>query len=317
MTIDLTTSFLGLPLRSPLVVSSSPRSEYVRNIERMADAGAAAVVFHSLYEEQFSGDAAAHHFRVTPSTYCERIAKAKGLVKIPIIASVNAMAGGEWIADVKMLETAGADAIELNIFNPPQSLERSSADIEAGHVELVERLVQAVGVPVAVKVSPFYTNLFGLASRLVAAGARGLTLFSRFSQIELGAGEGFPELPLSTPMEMRLPMHWLAVMSGRLATSFAATGGIQSAGDVARMIMAGADVTTVCSVLLRRGIAYLETLEEDLKSWLQDRGYARISQLRGLTAYPVTEEPARLERASYIRALTGSEHNLNSLAISS
>jgi len=313
MNPDLSVDYLGMKLRTPFVPSASPRSERVDNVERMADAGAAAVVFHSLYGEQCGAESCdGRLFRISPDLYCEHIREAKRRVSIPIIASLNVTNAGGWLDAAKQIEDAGANALELSIPRFPAVSYRSSDQIERETVEWVYLLHQTIDIPIAVKLTPFYTNLFHLASQMQDAGARGLTLFNRFVQPDLsGPGnEEFACVPLSTVMDSRLPMHWIAVMAPRLQMSLAASGGIQRAEDAAHLLQVGADVTMVCSVLLRRGVTYLAELEQALSSWMAQRGFTSIAQFRGTLGYSPWSEPADEERRTYIHTLTKSEHRL-------
>ncbi len=315
MTPDLTATYLGLTLRSPLVPSASPRSELVSNVERMAEAGAGAVVFHSLFAEQLE-PGHADDFKISPEEYCRHITTARQHVSIPLIASMNATVCGSWLDAARRIEDAGAHAIELNLYHGPEVSSKTSAQIEEDAIETVRRLTKTVTIPVAVKLTPYYTNLFHLARDFEFAGARGLVLFTRFSVPDPGAlhGRNFLTLPLSSPVDMQLPMHWIAVLSRRLGVSLAATGGIQRSSDVIRMIMAGADIAMICSVLLRRGISYLAELERGLVEWMNELGYSRIGDFQKCLSFPPESEPGITERKNYIRLLTHSEHALNSLA---
>jgi dihydroorotate dehydrogenase (fumarate) len=317
MNPDLSVEYLGMKLRSPFVPSASPRSERVDNVERMSDAGAAAVVFHSLYGEQCGAESPeSRAFRVSPDLYCEHIRQAKSRVPIPIIASLNVTATGGWLEASRRIQDAGADAIELSIPRFPEMSYRSSEDIENETIEWVYLLHQTVSLPISVKLTPFYTNLFHLASRIQDAGAKGLTLFNRFVQPDLASpGQGeFACVPLSTAMDSRLPMHWIAVLAPRLQMSLAASGGIQRAEDASHLLQVGANVTMVCSVLLRRGMTYLAELEQALSAWMTQRGYTSISQFRGTRSFSPWIEPADEERKNYIHALTKSEHRLEGAA---
>ena len=317
MNPDLTCTYLGLNLRSPLVPAASPRSEEVSNVERMADAGAAAVVFHSLFAEQMeAGGDRTGTFKISPELYCQHIAAARKRVEIPLIASMNATACGKWIEEALRIEEAGAEAIELNWYRGPEFSEKTSEQIETDAIDAVYALKQTVRIPIAVKLTPYYTNFSQFAARMNQAGADGLVLFTRFSLPELGtnANQRLLSFPLSGSMDMRLPMHWIAVLARRLNVSLAASGGIQRASDVIQMLMAGADVTMFCSVLLRRGICYLAELEHDLVEWMNEFGYTRIGDFRHLLSFPTDSHPDEIERKDYIRVLTGSEHSLNSVA---
>lgn len=316
MNPDLRVTYLGLTLRTPIVPSASPRSEHIENVQRMADAGAAAVVFHSLFGEQFQAGVAGGTgaFRVSPESYCDHIRGAKKLVPIPIIGSLNIRGAGDWTEYARRIEDAGADALELNVQHLPQMTYLSSGDIESEMVHTVYLLKQSLRIPLAVKLTPFYTNLFRLAAQLQEAGADGLTLFNRFAQPVIGDKEAeFEHVPLSGTMDMRLPMHWIAVLAPRLQLSLAASGGLQRAADVVRFIAAGADVTMACSVLLRRGIAYIAELEQSLSQWMSEHGHTRIADFKGTTSFSPWVDPGDAERREYIHVLGHSEHRLESV----
>jgi dihydroorotate dehydrogenase (fumarate) len=302
-----------MTLRTPIVPSASPRSERVENVQRMADAGAAAVVFHSLFGEQGQAGAAggAEEFRISPETYCEHIRAAKKLVPIPLIGSLNVRGAGDWVAHARRIEDAGADALELNIQNLPDMTYRPSGEIEREVAETVYLLKQSLRIPLAVKLTPFYTNLFRLAAEVQEAGANGLTLFNRFVQPAIGEKEAeFEHVPLSTTMDMRLPMHWIAVLAPRLQLSLAASGGLQRAADAVSFLAAGADVTMACSVLLRRGIAYIAELEQSLTQWMTEHGHTRIADFKGTASFSPWVDPGDAERKEYIHVLSHSEHRL-------
>src|SRR5574338_1017120 len=286
--MNLTTDYLGFKLRTPLVPSASPLSEKLDNIKRMEDAGASAVVFHSLFEEQLrpgnhqtrrasgnggelSRDALDDYseepdFKIDPEAYVSHIAKAKEAVRIPIIGSLNGSTFGGWQRYARAIEQAGADALELNIYNVPTDPERSAADIEAEYLSIVASIKRLVKIPVAVKLSPYFTNLSQFARRLDEQGANALVLFNRFYQpdIELETLDVSPNVLLSTPMAMRLPMRWIAMLYGRIGANLAATSGIHRASDALKMLMAGADVTMMCSILLRRGIDFIRVVEREM-----------------------------------------------------
>jgi dihydroorotate dehydrogenase (fumarate) len=313
MNPDLSVDYLGMKLRTPFVPSASPRSERIDNVERMADAGASAVVFHSLYGEQCDSETNdGRLFRISPDLYCEHIREAKRRVPIPIIASLNITHPGHWLDAAKQIQDAGADAIEVSIPRFPEVSYNSSEQIEHETVEWIYLLHQTISLPIAVKLTPFYTNLFRLASQLQDAGAKGLTLFNRFVQPDLSTPDNdeFVSVPLSTVMDIRLPMHWIAVLAPRLQLTLAASGGVQRAEDAAHLLQAGADVTMVCSVLLRRGLTFLAELEQGLCAWMNERGHASISGFQGSLGYSPWSEPAEEERRTYIHTLTQSEHRL-------
>ena len=327
--MDLTTTYLGLKLRSPLVVSASPLSEDVDNIKRMADAGAAAVVLYSIFEEQLRQDRLELHrhlengtnsfaealsyfpepseYRLGPEEYLKHIAAAKKTTGIPIIASLNGSSAGGWTSFAKQIQAAGADALELNIYYIPTSLDLTGTEVEMTYLDILKAVKANVTIPVAVKLSPFFSNMANMAKRLDEAGANGLVLFNRFYQpdIELESLEVKPNILLSTPMAMRLPLRWIALLYGQLNASLAATSGIHRASDALKMLMAGADVTMLCSTLLRHGIPQIAAIERDMIDWMDEREYESVEQLKGSLSQKNCAEPAAFERAQYMKALTG------------
>jgi len=327
--MNLTTTYLGLKLKSPPVPSAAqPLTENVENIKRMEDAGAAAVVMHSLFEEQLSlerrelfesmtqgTDSFAEaltffpepaSFQVGPELYLNNIQKAKESVQIPLIASLNGSTAGGWVEYAKKIEQAGADAIELNIYWIPTDPSLSSIRIEDTYVDILRSVKGQVNIPVAVKLSPFFTNFANMARRLEAAGADGLTLFNRFYQpdMDLESLEVTPNILLSTPMAMRVPLRWIAILRDQVGLSLAATSGIHRATDAIKMLMAGADVTMLCSALLRHGVKHLTTVEHDIRTWLEEHDYESVEQLKGSMSQKNCPDPAAFERAQYMRAVS-------------
>ena len=327
--MDLTTNYLGLKLRTPLVVSASPLSEEIDNIKRMADAGASAVVLYSIFEEQLRQDRLElnrnlengtnsfaealtyfpepKEFRLGPEEYLKHIAAAKKATKIPIIASLNGSSNGGWTSYAKQIQQAGADALELNIYYIPTDLHLTGTEVELTYIEILKEVKAAVKIPVAVKLSPFFSNFANMAKRLDDAGADGLVLFNRFYQpdIELETLEVKPNLLLSTPMAMRLPLRWVAILHGKLRANLAATSGIHRAVDVIKMLLAGADVTMLCSTIIRHGIPQIAMIERDLVAWLEEHEYESVAQIKGSLSQKNCAEPAAFERAQYMKALTG------------
>jgi dihydroorotate dehydrogenase (fumarate) len=326
--MKLATTYLGFKLRTPLVPSASPLSEKLDNIKRMEDAGASAVVFHSLFEEQLrpgnyhlrrgsgngdelSSDALAifsqePQFKVNPEMYANHIAKAKAAVRIPIIGSLNGSTFGSWQRFARQIEQAGADALELNIYSVPTDPDRSADQIETDYLTILASVKGVLKIPVAVKLSPFFTNLSKFARRLDQTGANALVLFNRFYQpdIELETLEVSPNLLLSTPMAMRLPMRWIALLYGRIGANLAATSGIHHGVDALKMLMAGADVTMLCSVLLRRGIEHIRVIESEMRQWLEEHEYESVDQIKGIMSQKNCPDPTVFERAQYMRALS-------------
>jgi dihydroorotate dehydrogenase (fumarate) len=327
--MNLSTIYLNLKLRTPLVVSASPLSEEIDSIKQMQDAGASAVVLYSLFEEQLRNERIemarhleqgtesfaealtyfpeAEEYHLGPSEYLKHILRAKSAVRIPIIASLNAAgAPGEWTQYARRIQEAGADAIELNIYSVPTNPNQTSAEIEQAYLDIVKSVKSEVTIPVAVKLSPFFTNFANMARRLDEAGADGLVLFNRFYQpdIDLESLEIKPHILLSTPMAMRLPLRWIAILHGKLRANLAATSGIHRATDVLKMLMAGADVTMLCSTLMRHGIRQIEIIEREMTEWMQEHDYESVRQLKGSLSQKKCPAPSEFERAQYMRAIS-------------
>jgi dihydroorotate dehydrogenase (fumarate) len=325
--MDLTTRYLGLNLRTPLVPSASPLSNEVDNIKSMEDAGASAVVLHSLFEEQVRGeqDAVQYHmmygtdsfpesltffpepaeFLTGPEEYVSKIRKAKESVGIPIIASLNGTALGGWVDYAKEIQQAGADALELNVYSVPTEMDRTSVEIEQDYIDIAKAVKSVVGIPVAVKLSPYFSNMANLAKRLDQAGVNALVLFNRFYQpdVNLDNLEVKTNIQLSTSHEMRLPLRWIAILYGRIKANLAATTGIHSAADVLKMLMVGADVTMLCSVLMKEGIDVIRRIETEMSEWLSAHDYQSVSQLQGSMSQKYCADPSAFERAHYMRAI--------------
>jgi len=302
--MDLTTRYLGLSLRSPLVPSASPLSEKMDNVRQMEGAGAAAVVFHSLFEEQI--EAVAPECRVDPATYLEYIAEAKRSVGIPIIASLNCTTLGGWLSYARRITEAGADALELNIYKIPTRTNVSGSTIENIYIDIVRSVRAATKIPLAVKLSPYFSNFTNMAASLDALNVDGLVLFNRFYQpdIDLEKMEVAPNLTLSTPADMRLPLHWIGILYGKIRANLAATSGIYQAHDVIKLVMAGADVTMLCSALMRYGITHIQRIEMDLAAWLEAHHHNSLCELKGIMSQQNCPDPGAFERAQYVRGLS-------------
>ncbi len=325
--MDLTTRYLGLNLRTPLVPSASPLSDELDNIKRMEDAGASAVVLHSLFEEQVRSeqDAIQYHlmygtdsfpesltffpklaeFSTGPEEYLNQIRKAKEAVRVPIIASLNGTGIGGWIDYAKQIQQAGADALELNVYSIPTEMDRTSAEIEQTYVDIASAVKSVVGIPVAMKLSPFFSNMAYMAKRLDQTGIDGLVLFNRFYQPDISLEELAVQtnINLSTTHDMRLPLRWVAILYGRVKADLAATSGIHSGEDVIKMLMVGADVTMLCSVLLEKGIPVIREIETEMSRWLADHDYQSVRQLQGSMSQKYCADPTAFERAQYMRAI--------------
>ncbi len=327
--MDLRTRYLNLDLSSPLVPSPSPLSESIDALRLMEDCGAGAVVLQSLFEEQIEQEALTlHHYmqhgtesyaeslsffpepipiRFGPHEYLEHVRKAREALDIPVIASLNGHTVGGWIDHARLIEEAGASALELNLYSIAADLNVGPDRVEERHLEVVRAVRGEVKLPLAVKIGPYFSALAHMARRLVAAGADGLVLFNRFYQpdIDLEALEVRPNVLLSTPQALRLPLRWIAILSGRIDCSLAATGGIHDHEDALKMLMAGADVTMLCSALLRHGVEHLREVRAGLQSWMEEREYASVSLLKGSMSQRSCPDPAAFERMSYMKALKG------------
>ncbi|MGC9292295.1 MAG: dihydroorotate dehydrogenase-like protein [Acidobacteriaceae bacterium] len=326
--IDLTTEYLGLKLKGPLVVSSSPLSGSLENIQRLEEAGAAAVVLPSVFEEQLALESNAldrdisrgaesfaeslsylpayEDYHLGQDAYLGLLKQAKNNSNIPIIASLNGATAGGWVRFAKEMEQAGADALELNTYSLATDPHLTSAAVEQGIVDLVRQVKQSVRIPVAVKLSPQYTSLPSLARQLDDAGANALVLFNRFYQpdFDIDGLNVVPKLALSGPEELLLRLHWTAILYGNLRAELAITGGVHSAEDVLKSIMAGAQVAMTASALLAHGIARLTTIQNDLLHWMEEHEYQSISQMRGSLSRRSVPDPSPFERGNYIKTLS-------------
>lgn len=307
-TVDLSTTYLGMKLRTPLVPSASPLSEEIDKIKQMEQAGAAAVVLHSLFEEQteVGSPASKPEFRVAPETYLKHIAEAKRCVKIPIIASLNCTSLAAWLSYARRIGEAGADALELNIYKIPTKTKVTGSTIEKGYIDTVRSVRAATSVPLAVKLSPYFSNFANMATCFDALHADALVLFNRFYQpdIDVEKMQVTPNLTLSTPTDMRLPLHWIGILYGKVRANLAATSGIYQAHDVIKMVMAGADVTMLCSALMRHGIQHIQRIEMDIVAWLEEHKYNSLSEIKGNMSQKNCPDPSAFERAQYVRGLS-------------
>ncbi len=326
--MDLTTNYLGLTLRSPLVPSAAaPLTEDISNIKRMEDAGAAAVVLHSLFEEQIKQERyeLEHHltyathsfaealtyfpepevFHVGPHEYLNHIRKAKEAVKIPIIASLNGSSTGGWTDYAQLIQQAGADALELNIYYIPTDMDLSGAQVEQNYFDIVSAVKSVVTIPVGLKLSPFFSNFAYMAKKFDELGADSLILFNRFYQptIDIDELEIKPLVLLSTPQAMRLPMRWIAILYGRISADLAATGGIHKGTEALSMLMAGAKITQLCSVLLRHGIEHIRVIETEMLHWMEEHEYHSVKQMQGSMSQINCADESEFERVQYMRAI--------------
>ena len=325
---DLTTTYLGLKLKNPLVASASPLSKKVDTVRRIEDAGAAALVMYSLFEEQITHESFEldHYLERGTHSYAEALSyfpdldyhnlwtepyldhlhKIKQAVSIPVIGSLNGISSGGWVEYAHRIEQAGADALELNIYYLPTDPDLSGAELEEDFVQLVRDVRAKVKLPIAVKLSPYFTALPNMARRFVEAGANALVLFNRFYQpdFDLEELEVVPNLILSTSHELRLPLRWIAILYGRIEADFALTTGVHSAQDVLKAMMAGANVAMMTSTLLENGVGRIMHLLTDLQEWMEEHEYESIEQMRGSMSQRAVAEPAAFERANYIKALS-------------
>jgi dihydroorotate dehydrogenase (fumarate) len=325
--MDLATDYMGLSLRNPLVASASPLSRTVDGVKRVADAGVGAVVLYSLFEEQILReseqnarmvDAGAEVFAESlsyfpavaedepgPRRYLSLLERAAAAVEIPVIGSLNGVTPGGWVDYSRAMQDSGAAAIELNIYSLPGDVHTSGRDVEQRHVDVLSRVKDAVDVPVAVKLSPYFSSTGEVALRLDEAGANGLVLFNRFLQPEIDADllAVVPEVSLSSPAEARLPRTWIALLYGRVQAALAATTGVETSTDVAKYLLAGADVVMTASALLRHGPAHATALLEGLGDWMRRKRFASVRELRGLLAVPADVGETTYERAGYVSAL--------------
>ncbi len=325
--MDLSSTYLGLKLRNPLVASASPLTEHVENFKKLEDVGIGAIVMHSLFEEQIKAEAAeleAHleqgtesfaesltyypnirDYHVGPEQYLANLEKGKKSVKVPVIASLNGSSAGGWLKYARNLEDAGADAIELNIYFIPTNPSVSSLEVERVSEDIVGLVKTKVKIPVAVKLSPYFSAMVDFAKRLETAGADGLVLFNRFYQPDIDLDELAvePKLTLSTNFEMRLPLRWVAILRGNLKASLAATTGIHEGQDAIKMILAGADATMLCSTLLKNGIGQVATVLKDMEDWIKAQEYSSIKEMKGILSHKKNANPEAFERANYLKTL--------------
>lgn len=330
--LDLSTDYLGMKLRTPLVPSASPLSEEIDNIKRMEDSGASAVVLHSLFEEQLRLERYElyHHlsystnsfaealtffpeadeFHVGPEIYLDHIQKAKQAVDIPVIASLNGISVEGLIDYAEKIESAGADALELNLYYIPTDMGLTSQQVESTYISILTSIKSKIKIPLALKLSPFFSSIAYSARRFAEAGADGLVLFNRFYQpdIDLETLEVRPNIILSTSHALRLPLTWIAILYGRIETDLAATSGIHSAKDVIKMLMVGANITMLCSTLLRNGIDEITQIEREMREWMEENEYESVKQMRGSMSQINCEDPSAFERSQYMRGLLSYVH---------
>ncbi len=329
---DLTTRYLDMELRTPLVASASPLSQEVSSVRQLEDAGASAVVLYSLFEEQLRRESLElHHFlsagtesypeslsyfpeppefRLGPEEYLDHIRKIKDAVQIPIIASLNGCSAGGWIDYATKIQEAGANAIECNIYWIVTDFGMTSAEVEQHYLDILWAVKAAVHIPIAVKLSPFFSNVGNMCKRLDAVGADALVLFNRFYQpdIDLETLDMKPNVLLSTPQSMRLPLTWIGILYGRIKANLAATGGVHGAEDAIKLLMVGANVTMLCSTLLRHGVKHLRTIEQGMREWMDAHDYESVKQMQGSMSQLRCPDPSAFERAQYMRAVNSMQN---------
>lgn len=325
--MDLTTSYLGISLKNPIVPSASPLSHTVDSMKRLEDAGAAAIVMYSLFEEQIAHDTAELNHYLTygtesfaesltyfpeggeynlgPEEYVELVYRAKKSLGIPVIGSLNGITSGGWTEYARKIQQAGADALELNVYYISTDPAMSGLDVEDRYAEVLHAVKRVVSIPVAMKLSPYFSSFAHFARRLDNAGVDGLVLFNRFYQpdFDLQELEVVPNVILSTPQAMRLPLRWIAILHGRVRAGLAATSGIHSAEDAIKMLMAGADVTMMCSALLKNGPEHITKTLQQMEQWMLENEYISVAQMKGSMSQKSVADPAAFERANYMKAL--------------
>ena len=325
--MDLSTNYLGLKLSNPLMPGASPLVDDLDVVRRLEDAGAAAIVMHSLFEEQLVGEQLASiyamemfadsyaealsyfprhdEFALDPDAYLEQIRRIKQAVSIPVIGSLNGTTCGGWLRHAALIEQAGADALELNVYHVPTDSHENGPSVEARVIDVLTAARTAVEIPIAVKLSPYYSSLPNLAAGLEFAGANGLVLFNRFYQPDIDPVEleCKPTLQLSDPSELLLRLRWLSILSPKFAGSLACSGGAHNALDAVKALMAGADVVQLVSALLQHGPEYLGVVRTELQRWMEENGYPSVRRMRGCMNHRHSPDPASFERANYMRTL--------------
>jgi dihydroorotate dehydrogenase (fumarate) len=327
--IDLSTTYLGLRLANPFIAGASPLGDHLDTVRRLEDAGCAAIVLHSLFEEQISQTETGriHHmdpldrqfatvvsyfpepdsYALGPDEYLEHVRRVKAAVKIPVIGSLNGTTAEVWLKFAKLIEQAGADALELNMYEVVTDLDQSAAAVEQGLKQIVQDLKSELAIPLAIKLSPFFTAFGSVARSLDEAGASGLVLFNRFLQpdIDIRHLAVWPRLELSISDELLLRLRWLAILRGKVKCSLAATGGVATPNDAIKAILAGSDVVQMVSAILRHGPCYFSLMRDELMRWLESQGFSGLNAVRGCLSLSKTEAPNAFERAQYIRTVAG------------
>ena len=330
--MDLSTRYLGLTLKNPIVAASSPLSRDLDKAKRLEDAGASAIVMYSLFEEQINHEQGEldHFLTISADSYSEalsyfpepeayhnlnaeeylsHLSKLKKSLGIPVIASLNGVSSGGWMQYATQMQQAGADAIELNVYYMATRPDFTADKVEQMYLDDLKAVKSAVSIPVAMKLGPYFSAFANFAQKLDRAGADGLVLFNRFygPDIDLETLEVVPQLMFSTPFEMRLPLRWVAVLYGSVRASLAATTGVRNYSDALKMVMAGADVTMLACALLEKGVDYVRSMLGEMQRWMEEHNYESLSQMKGSMSYKSVAEPAAYERANYMKTLQSYE----------
>ncbi len=330
--MDLSTTYMGLKLKNPIVPSASPLSETVDSVKALEDAGAAAVVVYSIFEEQISHEANALDFYLTqtgesyaealsyfpkpdefklgPEEYLKHISNLKRSVDIPIIGSLNGVSVGGWMKYAKLIQEAGADALELNVYYIPTDPNLTGSQVEQIYFNNIAAVKENVTIPVSIKVGPYFSSLANVAKKLDAIGVNGLVMFNRFYQpdFDLDKLEVVPNLTLSSKWELRLPLRWIAILYGKIKASMAATSGVHDFEDVIKVLMAGGDIAMMCSELLRHGNGRIGQILDGMKKWMEEKEYESVEQMKGSMSQKSVAEPAAFERANYMKMLNSYKH---------
>jgi dihydroorotate dehydrogenase (fumarate) len=325
--MDLTTTYLGINLKNPLVASASPLSEKLDTVKKLEDAGIAAIVMYSLFEEQIIHESLEldHYldygtdsysealtylpnigrYSIGPEKYLDHLSQVKKAVNIPVIGSLNGVSAGSWIEYARKIEAAGADALELNIYYLPFETDLTSEELENTYINFVSKVRSKINIPLAVKIGPYFSGLGNMCARLADAGADGLVLFNRFYQPDFNLEdlEIYPNLVLSTSQELRMPLRWIALLYGRVQTDFALTSGVHTAEDVLKTMMAGARVAMMASELLKNGAGRVSEILAEMVNWMKDHDYTSIHQMQGSMSEEATHNPHALRRSNYIKVL--------------
>lgn len=326
--VDLSTTYLGLDLKNPLVASASPLSKQLETARQLEEAGVSAIVMYSLFEEQIIQESLKLHrdlergaesgaeslffipdfgmYSIGPERYVEHLSRVKKAVHVPVIGSLNGVSSGGWVEYARKIEGAGADALELNLYDLATDVALTSTQLEDRHIQLVEAIRKEIKIPLAVKLSPFYTALPNFARRLVEAGVDGIVLFNRFYQpdFDLETMEVVPHLVLSDSHDLRLPLRWIAILYGRVKADFALTSGVHTTEDLIKALMAGASVAMTASELLQNGVGRVSQILLDLETWLDEHDYESVQQMRGSMSQRAVADPGIFERSNYIKVLS-------------